>query len=66
MILAYCWAHCRRRFFEIAQKRPAPIAREALRRIAALYEIEAEIRGQTAFQAIGQLLNGAFTLSPAT
>ena len=48
VILAYCWAHCRRRFFEIAQKRPAPIAREALQRIAALYEIEAEIRGLSA------------------
>src|SRR5512132_210534 len=45
VILAHCWAHCRRRFFEIAYKQPAPIAREALQRIAALYEIEAEIRG---------------------
>jgi transposase len=50
VILAHCWAHCRRRFFEIAQKRPAPIAREALQRIAALYEIEAEIRGLSAEQ----------------
>ena len=48
VILAHCWAHCRRRFFEIAHKRPAPIAREALQRIAALYEIEAEIRGLSA------------------
>jgi transposase len=48
VILAHCWAHCRRRFFEIAQKRPAPIAREALQRIAAFYEIEAEIRGRSA------------------
>ena len=48
VILAYCWAHCRRRFFEIAQKRPAPIAREALQRIAALYEIQAQIRGLSA------------------
>jgi transposase len=48
VLLAHCWAHCRRRFYEIAQKRPAPIAREALQRIAALYEIEAEIRGRSA------------------
>jgi transposase len=48
VVLAHCWAHCRRRFYEIAQKRPAPIAREALQRIAALYEIEAEIRGRSA------------------
>jgi transposase len=50
VILAHCWAHCRRRFFEIAHKGPAPIAREALQRIAALYEIEAEIRGRSAEQ----------------
>ena len=46
--LAHCWAHCRRRFFDIAKAAPAPIAREALQRIAALYEIEVEIRGKSA------------------
>ncbi len=46
--LAHCWAHVRRQFFDIAKKGPAPIAAEALRRIAALYEIEAEIRGRNA------------------
>ena len=50
IVLAHCWAHCRRRFFEIAHKRPAPIAREALQRIAELYEIEAEIRGRSAHE----------------
>src|SRR5512132_2773303 len=44
-ILAHCWAHCRRQFFDIAKPGPAPIAQEALQRIAKLYEIEAEIRG---------------------
>ena len=48
VILAYCWAHCRRQFFEIAKTGPAPIAQEALQRIAKLYEIEAEIRGLSA------------------
>jgi transposase len=43
--LALCWAHTRRKFYEIAAAGPAPIAEEALRRIAALYKIEAEIRG---------------------
>ena len=43
--LALCWAHARRRFYEVAAAGPAPIAEEALRRIAALYEVEAEIRG---------------------
>ena len=46
--LAHCWAHCRRRFFDIAKAGPAPIAREALQRIAKLYDIEAEIRGNSA------------------
>jgi len=46
--LAYCWAHCRRRFFELAKSAPAPIASEALKRIAELYEIEADIRGKSA------------------
>jgi transposase len=43
--LAYCWAHVRRRFHEIAQGGNAPIAEEALQRIAALYRIEGTIRG---------------------
>jgi transposase len=46
--VAYCWAHCRRQFFDIANSTPAPIATEALKRIAELYEIEAEIRGNSA------------------
>jgi transposase len=46
--LAFCWAHLRRRFFEIAQGGPAPIASEALERIAALYAIEKTIRGRSA------------------
>jgi transposase len=43
--LAYCWSHVRRRFYEIAQGGNAPIAEQALARIAALYRIEAVIRG---------------------
>jgi transposase len=46
--LALCWAHVRRRFFEIAQAGNAPIATEALARIAALYAIEQECRGRAA------------------
>lgn len=44
--LAFCWAHVRRRFYELAAAGPAPIATEALERIKALYAVEAEIRGQ--------------------
>jgi transposase len=46
--LAFCWAHVRRRFYELAQGGAAPIASEALTRIAALYRIEGEIRGRSA------------------
>jgi transposase len=46
--LAFCWSHVRRPFYELAQSGPAPIATEALARIAALYKIEGEIRGRSA------------------
>jgi transposase len=43
--LAFCWSHVRRKFYELAQSGPAPIATEALARIAELYRVENEIRG---------------------
>jgi len=46
--LAFCWAHLRRHFFDIAKGGDAPIASEALERIAALYAIEKTIRGLSA------------------
>ena len=46
--LALCWAHVRRRFYELAAAGPAPIASEALERIAKLYAVEGEIRGRSA------------------
>jgi hypothetical protein len=46
--LAFCWAHARRKFYDIHVATKSPLAEEALRRIAALYEVEAEIRGQAA------------------
>jgi transposase len=46
--LAFCWSHVRRRFYELAVGGPAPIASEALERIAALYAIEKDIRGRSA------------------
>jgi len=42
------WAHWRRQWFDIAKSPPAPIATEVLKRIAELYQIEAEIRGKSA------------------
>jgi transposase len=46
--LAFCWSHVRRKFYELAQSGPAPIATEALQRIAELYKIESDIRGRSA------------------
>jgi transposase len=50
--LAFCWSHLRRRFFDHA-KGEAPIAREALERIAELYAIEKTIRGLSADERRG-------------
>ena len=41
-----CWAHVRRKFFDIDQASGSPLAKEALERIGALYAIEAAARGQ--------------------
>jgi transposase len=46
--LAFCWSHVRRRFYELAATGSAPIASEALERLAGLYRIESEIRGLSA------------------
>jgi transposase len=46
--LAFCWSHWRREFFDIDKGGPAPIAHEALERIAVLYAIESRIRGRSA------------------
>jgi transposase len=48
LVLANCWGHFRRLFYDIAKGGNAPIATEALVRIAALYAIEEEIRGRSA------------------
>jgi transposase len=44
--LAACWAHARRKFYEVHEATGSPVAAEALRRIAELYAVEAAIRGQ--------------------
>lgn len=43
---AACWAHVRRKFFDVHAATQSPLAHEALQRIAALYAIEATIRGE--------------------
>lgn len=44
---AACWAHARRKLFEIAELKKAPIAIEAVRRINGLFAIERDINGMT-------------------
>jgi transposase len=41
-----CWAHFRRKIFENHQTSPTPLTTELLERIAGLYRIEDEVRGQ--------------------
>jgi transposase len=43
---AACWAHVRRKFYDIQVALASPIAAEALDRIGRLYGVEAEIRGR--------------------
>lgn len=51
--LAFCWSHVRRKFYELAQSGPAPIATEALQRIGELYKIESALRGRPAEERRG-------------
>jgi transposase len=49
--LAFCWSHLRRQFVKLereAAPAPAPVAHEALGRIAQLYAIEKALRGRSA------------------
>ena len=46
VVEAACWAHVRRKFYDIHVDHDSPIAAAALARIGALYAIEAELRGR--------------------
>ena len=39
-----CWAHARRKFFDVHKASASPLAKEALERIGTLYAIEAKLR----------------------
>jgi transposase len=43
---AACWAHVRRKFYDLEVAHKSPVAAEALERIAQLYAIEKEVRGR--------------------
>ncbi|AMN47543.1 transposase [Steroidobacter denitrificans] len=45
---AACWAHARRKYYEVYATERSPTALEALQRIGQLYAIELQIRGQPA------------------
>jgi transposase len=46
IVEAMCWAHARRKFFDLARLSKAPIAIEAVERIDALFAIERDINGK--------------------
>ena len=52
VVLAFCLAHARRKFFEFHKATNSPIAFEALRQIAAVYAIETRIRGMGAAERL--------------
>ncbi len=62
VVHAACMAHARRYYWDVyeAQKRaPGSVAEQALRRIAKLYEIEADIRGRPPDERLRQRLERA-------
>jgi transposase len=46
IVEAACWAHARRKYYDLYVADRSPIAAEAIRRIGLLYTIEREVRGQ--------------------
>ena len=44
---AACWAHVRRKFYDLQEAHRSPVASEALQRIAGLYAVESDIRGRS-------------------
>jgi transposase len=67
-----CWAHCRRKFFDVWQATKSPVAKEALDRIAAIYVIEAKAQFAPPAERVehrketGRLLDAFFTWADAT
>jgi transposase len=67
-----CWAHCRRKFFDVWEATKSPVAKEALDRIAAVYAIEAKAQFAPAAErlahraATAPLLNSFFAWADKT
>ena len=62
LIHAACWAHARRKFYEVFESTKSPIAEEALKQIGELYKIEAEITGQPAEARLAARQNRAVAI----
>jgi transposase len=54
VIAAGCWAHARRKFFDLAELGRAPLAVEAVRRIDVLFAIERDLTGLPAEERLAQ------------
>jgi len=52
IVEAACWAHGRRKLFDVAKLSKAPIASEAVRRIDEIFAIERTINGRTAAERL--------------
>ena len=52
IVHAACWAHARRKLYDVHEATRSPIAAEGLRRIGQLYDIEREIKGMAANQRL--------------
>ena len=54
---AACWAHVRRKFYDLYESNNSPLAAEALAKIAKLYQVEETIRGRSPEERV--LVRGA-------
>ena len=58
LIHAACWAHARRKFYDVFEATKSPLTGEALKRIGELYAIEAAIAGQPRGPSLGSRFAG--------
>ncbi len=65
VVLAACWSHSRRKFYEVVEATGSPVAAETLRRIAELCAVEAEVRGQTPAHRLAARRNRSKTIVDA-
>jgi transposase len=59
LTLAFCWAHARRKFEKVVKSDDSDEAREVLKRIAALYGIEKELKSLHATALVRQTIRNA-------